>query len=820
MARLLTIADLNRVASMSGNEMQSEYTVEELGQLQQMHREQSATTKARSDSVQAVREEEARQRYPGIEGGTLQVGPWNSVPLSLMQRLGAGFASTEDGRKNILSKMGAEGRAPEPISRPGEPDIAGKGISDIYMGRKGPDFGEIDYYDLPGDIADEVGPSLAPIGGTVVGLAGLLAGGGPFTSLAGGTIGSSAGDAVRQGVSSLLGSEEPWNPQQNAREAMWGVVGEAGPIGIGGGKTLTAGIKKAWAPFRDKVTFRQQSNILKKPMQPKVNVSVLGPRELGTRTYEADLDPGVQQRISDLTGRQDPKRPFSSAQELDERLGTNLAGTADVASRTESPFLTHAEARMAGSAKYGDRYRYFVREPAREEQAKALREITEQAGIPLTAPSEGLSKLIKEAAEETLEARKNIVNDLFEASKVKIQKEFGDIPIAVEKENIRSAFADIKMKIGWEEGQYYKITKKTQNKLADLEMDLSNIQNYNSLDAFRKALGNLLDSKEALGEFEKVGLDRHFKNLYGAIANDLDEALKIAAAARGEIMPGISGGSLIRSRNIGDAEQVIGFQKKAKMDFQELLKLDDISAQNILNDTERLDLVVDALTGPTVTADMVKGFKQKIGAEGTESYGRGRGFPPTEKGTEAWRNFQREVLEQLRAESILDSDILVEIPIDGKKLLAAMDRLGSDAVLKEIFPVETVDLLRGLGKYIRDQTKSQRVGPFNFPDEMQNINMNDWFSAVKSFVTKRTDRLLSPGLVGSETYKRYLTSGLGQGPIPQGVMSLFGRGVPQFGYREIGQGNLGDLHGNIARGLNQTFIQPINPWADPPTPGQ
>jgi hypothetical protein len=256
------------------------------------------------------------------------------------------------------------------------------------------------------------------------------------------------------------------------------------------------------------------------------------------------------------------------------------------------------------------------------------------------------------------------------------------------------------------------------------------------------------------------------------------------------------------------------------MDFQELLKLDDISAQNILNDTERLDLVVDALTGPTVTADMVKGFKQKIGAEGTESYGRGRGFPPTEKGTEAWRNFQREVLEQLRAESILDSDILVEIPIDGKKLLAAMDRLGSDAVLKEIFPVETVDLLRGLGKYIRDQTKSQRVGPFNFPDEMQNINMNDWFSAVKSFVTKRTDRLLSPGLVGSETYKRYLTSGLGQGPIPQGVMSLFGRGVPQFGYREIGQGNLGDLHGNIARGLNQTFIQPINPWADPPTPGQ
>ena len=114
--------------------------------------------------------------YPGIEGG--------ARPLTLMQRLAAGFASTEEGRENILGGMGGEGRAPEPISRPGKPDdlrglgylwARGHGLKEDPKMEKHLDEirGEFDYRDLPGDIADEVGPSLAPIGGAIGGTAGL-----------------------------------------------------------------------------------------------------------------------------------------------------------------------------------------------------------------------------------------------------------------------------------------------------------------------------------------------------------------------------------------------------------------------------------------------------------------------------------------------------------------------------------------------------------------------------------------------------------------------------------------------------------------------
>jgi hypothetical protein len=253
------------------------------------------------------------------------------------------------------------------------------------------------------------------------------------------------------------------------------------------------------------------------------------------------------------------------------------------------------------------------------------------------------------------------------------------------------------------------------------------------------------------------------------------------------------------------------------MSFQDLLALDETTAQRVLRNPEKLDLVIDVFTGPTVTADMVKGFKQKIGAEATDR------FRATEQGAEAWRSFQGAVLERLSNESILDSDMLRAIPIDGKKLLANIKKLGSDQVLKEIFPEQVVRQLKAVGHLIMAHTKSQTRSAHPIPDELQGIVMNDLFSTIKGLVTKRTDLILSPGLVGSETYKRWLTTGLGQGPIPQSIMSLIGRGVPQFGYREMGDGRIGDLYGDIAQGVNQNVIQPMLPsfmQSEPTNPGQ
>jgi len=766
--------------------------------------------------------------YPGVEGG--------ARPLTLMQRLAAGFASTEEGRENILRGMGGEGRAPEPISRPGKPDdlrglgylwARGHGLKEDPKMEKHLDEirGEFDYRDLPGDIADEVGPSLAPIGGAIGGTAGFVAGGNPLTSLAGGGVGSAAGDVVRQGTANLLGAEEPFAPGQTLGEFAMGLVGEAGPIGILGGRTLVKAIQKAAAPFRSSASFRQTRNIVENPLDPHINVSELGPRQRGTFRYAADQRRGSS--IRDATGRADPgmsraprgqigefidKDPdFMSAQELDRTLGTKLESTSDVGSRTESPFLRQSEARIAGSPRHGDRYRALIREPRREAEREAFEKIAEQANIPLAAPSEGLSKLIKEAADETLKERKSRINDLFEAFKAELKVEFGEGPIAIDKTNMRSAFNDIKSKIGYSKTEKRHLTAKTQEKLDLLEEDVENLQNFEDLDDFRKAFGNLLDSDDALGEFSKVGLEGHLRKLYGAMIEDLDGSLRKAAASRGQVAPGLGAGSLIEGRNIGDADRVIGLSREAKMSFQDLLALNETTAQRVLRDPEKLDLVIDVFTGPTVTADMVKGFKQKIGAEATSEH-----LPATEQGMEAWRSFQGAVLERLSNESILDSDMLRAIPIDGKKLLANIKKLGSDQVLKEIFPEQVVRQLKAVGHVIMAHTKSQTKSAHPIPDEMQGIIMNDLFSTIKGILTKRTDLILSPDRVGSETYKRYLTTGLGQGPIPQSIMSLIGRGVPQFGYRDLSEGELGDAYRDIAQTVNQT----INPFAGSPAPRQ
>ena len=82
-------------------------------------------------------------------------------------------------------------------------------------------------------------------------------------------------------------------------------------------------------------------------------------------------------------------------------------------------------------------------------------------------------------------------------------------------------------------------------KLDLLEEDVENLQNFEGLDKFRIAFGNLIDSDDALGEFSNVGLEGHLRKLYGAMIEDLDASLRKEAARRGQVAPGLGGGSLI-----------------------------------------------------------------------------------------------------------------------------------------------------------------------------------------------------------------------------------------------------------------------------------
>ena len=737
----------------------------------------------------------ANQNFTGLtqeEGAAPPQG--EALPLSFLQRLAAGFASTEEGRENILRGMGVEGQIPtEPINEwfgyEDEPIASDPSLPYKSIKRWAPDLS-----DLPGDIADEVGPSLPGILSALGGVAGF--GAGPGTMIAGGSIGGQLGDAARQNIArKFLGSGESFNPQQMAEEGMWGVGGEV----LGGLGTRV--LQKLASPFGNKVTYAQLKNLVEEPELR--GVSTRGKVRKGSRQAAKDLrtpvadftqSPPGRITIGDDTGRLDPgQKTRPSAEWLDKELGikgpfgevhkqTRLQETSPLTTGTASELLTRGHQRIAAYPETSDRWKIGPREEFRQQQNIALDRIQEKAGIKPGVGEEELREQIIEAGQETLEGRRARVDELFENSKEvfgRLEESLG-APIKIEINRMNESLKDIAKKIGQlPAGKDYEIDKPVREKLESLRSDVGKLETYGELDAFRKAVGNLLDNKEALEEIGKVGLKGHLRSLYGSIAASLEDAVEAAATSRGKVagMPGT--GSRIETGNLEEARALLGITKKAKAAWQDLDKLNRGSAQALLNKPEQLDLIVDILTGSGGSPARIRTFKQTIGAEGFGEFGAG------EKGVDAWRNFQREVFMRLRKDSVPDTDVVGQVPIDGRALLKNMDNMGGDAVLKEIFPEETVTLLRAMAEFIQASSVSQRTGIFNLPEELPAVPMNDMFSMMKKFTSGVFDRfLLHPDRL-TPLRKEYLTTGVLQGPKSQNIMALLGRLGGQQGVREF-----------------------------------
>jgi len=601
-----------------------------------------------------------------------------------------------------------------------------KGRAEIAknMGIKGLDMNPTGF-DI-GDIADMVGPSFPVIGGGIGGAIGSVVGSGVpgigtvTTGAAGGTIGAAGFEGARQGIASLLGAQDTAGSQGIANEAGMGAAGE-----LGGALAVKAG-SKLLAPFKSQVT-----------------------RRMG-----AAQDAGAQ---------------------LDSRLGTELQRTSPVSSRTESQLLSNMEGRTAFRPSSGDKFRDQLREPLREQQNLALDQIQKQGNIPASSSKDELGQVVRGAAEETLAQREALVDDLYDQARAAIPD---GLDLQASVTNVQSAIQRIAETRGAVDLQGFKITESLSSQLGGLSDDVSKIKTFDQLDAFRKRFGDILKSPGARQEFSNAGMDSQLRGIYSALKSDLDETMVAAFKARGKITGLPSSGSGIERGNLADATKAMDSMRRASATFKDILDLDASSAIRLLKDPDKVGNIARTLTGQTTTPAQILRFKQKIGAEGTEL------LPVTEAGEGAWRQFQANVLDILRSESVDEStDVIKEIPLDGERMLRSLKSLGGEPVLKAILPEQTVDDLFSLATFMRQTSRSKRAGVFRTPEELPLVNMNDIFSMGKRLVTRSFDSMLSP-LLFSETGKRYLTTGLGQGPASQGFTSALGRAAAQLGIRQ------------------------------------
>ena len=453
--------------------------------------------------------------------------------------------------------------------------------------------------------------------------------------------------------------------------------------------------------------------------------------------------------------------------QLDSRLGTELQRTSPVSSGTESQLVSNMEGRTAFRPATGDKFREQLREPLRAEQNKALDVIREQGNIPASSSKDELGQVVRGAAEETLAQREALVDDLYDQARAAIPD---GLDLQASVTNVQSAIQRIAETRGAVDLQGFKITESLSSQLGGLSDDVSKIKTFDQLDAFRKRFGDILKSPGARQEFSNAGMDSQLRGIYSALKSDLDETMEAAFKAR-EFDPTVP-------FDVASSEAALGSMRRASATFKNILDLDASSAIRLLKDPDKVGNIARTLTGQTTTPAQILRFKQKIGAEGTEL------LPVTEAGEGAWRQFQANVLDILRSESVDEStDVIKEIPLDGERMLRSLKSLGGEPVLKAILPEQTVDDLFSLATFMRQTSRSKRAGVFRTPEELPLVNMNDIFSMGKRLVTRSFDSMLSP-LLFSETGKRYLTTGLGQGPASQGFTAALGRAAGQLGIRQ------------------------------------
>lgn len=543
-----------------------------------------------------------------------------------------------------------------------------------------------------GDLADFAGDIPGTAGGIAGGMMGAAAGGGVAslaTGMAGGAAGSALGEGVRQQIGQLLGSGEEADLGQMGTAALWGAAGE------GAGRAGSAILKKMAAPFKS----------------------------------------GMTGRIGQVE---------QAARGLDQQFGTNVAGALPVSARTESPLLGAIEQRVSESLVNGDQYRKEVARPFQGQLLNLFDRIAETAGPRSGAQATGDG--ILNAAAATLDKRKAFVEEAYN----KLREAIPQATPAVPKET-QAALIQAMERMGLDKVREFETAQGPAKALQSLLRDTDNIRTFEQLDAFRKLVGNMLNSRGAAEEFARVGLDAHLGNVYRGLLADSQRVLGEAGAGAAEA-----------------ATRASGLAKN-------MFELDQASASRLLRDPDAATNIVDRLT--RMESAQVRRFKEKIGAAATDA-----GLPVTEEGTKAWQQMGAELLARLRAEA-LNPDLTTtgQEVLSGKRLLTALDRAGGEETLTEILGKRTTETLYDYARMLRDATVGERMfantSKTGMATEAQGL-----LSAPQRGVTGilgAIGQVAGTKALGRATMtprgQQWLTQGVMQSPAQQSVLSILGR---------------------------------------------
>ena len=379
----------------------------------------------------------------------------SGVPWDIRTKVS--FARTPEGAMNILAASGFD---PIDLSKYGY----GEGEVGVFqegrVWRVDPPEAEWgDVLDIGGDVAPTVLSVLGGIGGGVLGAPTGV--GAPIGAMAGSGAGGVAGEGISQGLAALFGAEEGVQPGRLALEAAMAPVGEVG------GRIVTAGAKRALAPFKEAMT----------------------------------------QRVSRIAER---------AGELDRPYGTEVAQRLPVSAQTESKTLGAIEQRVQETPGTLDPYIKEQQRPYQGEVENLLQKIGRKRFGPPGAGKEDVGVALTEAAKETKRFRGEAVDQAYDRVREMIAPNTPVIP----EESIRVV-----------ETMWNRINRDpasvtfagAREEVGRLLSDVSNIKTFGELDAFRENLGAKLGTPKGAEVFQVGGLEGQVRGLYSALRKDVDQ---------------------------------------------------------------------------------------------------------------------------------------------------------------------------------------------------------------------------------------------------------------------------------------------------------
>jgi hypothetical protein len=187
---------------------------------------------------------------------------------------------------------------------------------------------------------------------------------------------------------------------------------------------------------------------------------------------------------------------------------------------TESDFVARAAARArAAATPHGDVLRQG-RNTLRAEQSDAFENIAREAGSSSRLPTPSVD-VYTEAGQKTLEARKAALGGIYDEARSIMGNT--DFPVIINQ--TEAAIGRMSKRTGSSDLPDANITSAARREIDLLLEDVSNIETYGQLNAFRRLIGDKLSNRQFLLEMKKAGHEVNYEDIYGALKRDLQESL-------------------------------------------------------------------------------------------------------------------------------------------------------------------------------------------------------------------------------------------------------------------------------------------------------